>query len=102
VVGGLGLYPGTRSIRPVATPSFPRANRFPRADESELMSKTDQLGVHPAKIVQLKREAHHARERLDEYRAEVKDVGSSSRRRLIELKQAADYAEARLERARRS
>ena len=66
------------------------------------MSNTDQLGVHPAKVVQLKMEARNAHQRLDEYRAEARATTSTSKRQMRELKQAADYADARLERARRS
>ena len=65
------------------------------------MSEHDQLAVHPAKLVQLKMEARNARQRLESYREEARGATSSSKRQMRELKQAADYADARLERARR-
>ena len=66
------------------------------------MTERTQLGVHPAKLMQLKREAEGARERLESYREEIRDAPASSQRRMRDLKQASDYADARLERARRS
>jgi hypothetical protein len=65
------------------------------------MSERDQLAVHPAKMVELKMKARNARQRLESYREETRDAPSSSQRRMRDLKQASDYADARLERAKR-
>jgi hypothetical protein len=65
------------------------------------VTEKDQLRVHPAKLVQLKMEARNARQRLESYREETRGAASSSKRRMRELKQASDYADARLERAKR-
>lgn len=66
------------------------------------MSEHDQLAVHPAKLVQLKMEARNARKRLESYREETRGAVSSSKRQMRDLKQASDYADARLERAQRN
>ncbi len=70
-------------------------------NEWSLMTERTQLGMHPAKLMQLKMEARNARERLESYRSEVRGEPASSKRRMRDLKQASDYADARLERAKR-
>jgi hypothetical protein len=52
------------------------------------------------RLVQLEAEATHARERFDLYKAKVYGSGHSSPSKLRNLKQASEYAEARLKRAR--
>lgn len=64
------------------------------------MTERTALGVHPAKLMQLKLEARNARQRLEAYRDEVRGAPASSQRRMRDLKQASDYADARFERAK--
>jgi hypothetical protein len=65
------------------------------------VTEPDQLAVHPAKLMQLKAEARLAHERFETYKHEAAKSRSWSRNELRELKQACDYADARLARARR-
>ena len=56
-------------------------------------------GGERRRLIQLEAEATHARERFDIYKAKVYS-GRSSPTKLRNLKQATEYADARLKRAR--